>query len=61
MSRWRSGTTGGASIRRRSPPLDLAAHLGIVGMRERVRARAGAFQLTSRPGAGTTVEIELPV
>jgi signal transduction histidine kinase len=41
--------------------VDLAAHLGIVGMRERVRARAGAFQLTSRPGDGTTVEIELPV
>lgn len=41
--------------------LDLAAHLGIVGMRERVRARAGAFHLTSRPGAGTTVEIDLPV
>ena len=41
--------------------LDLAAHLGIVGMRERVRARAGAFRLTSRPGAGTAVEIELPV
>ena len=40
---------------------DLAAHLGIVGMRERVRARAGAFQLTSRPGAGTAIEIELPV
>ena len=41
--------------------LDLAAHLGIVGMRERVRARAGAFNLTSRPDAGTTVEVELPI
>jgi len=41
--------------------LDLAAHLGIVGMRERVRARAGAFHLTSHPGGGTTVEVELPV
>ncbi len=40
---------------------DLAGHLGIIGMRERVRARAGAFQVTSRPGAGTTVEIELPI
>jgi signal transduction histidine kinase len=30
-------------------------------MRERVRARAGTFGVTSRPGAGTTVEIELPV
>ncbi len=41
--------------------LDLAGHLGIVGMRERVRARAGLFRLTSRPGAGTDVEIDLPV
>jgi signal transduction histidine kinase len=41
--------------------VDLAAHLGIVGMRERVRARAGAFHLTSLPGGGTTVEVELPV
>jgi signal transduction histidine kinase len=40
---------------------DLAGHLGIVGMRERVRARAGLFRLTSRPGAGTDVEIDLPV
>ncbi|HXT96006.1 MAG TPA: sensor histidine kinase [Polyangia bacterium] len=41
--------------------IDLAGHLGIVGMRERVRARSGAFRLTSRPGAGTSVEIELPI
>jgi signal transduction histidine kinase len=35
-------------------------HLGIVGMRERVRARAGAFKLGSLPGGGTIVEVELP-
>jgi len=40
---------------------DLAGHLGIVGMRERVRARAGLFRLTSRLGGGTDVEIDLPV
>ena len=40
---------------------DLAGHLGIVGMRERVRSCSGVFQLTSRPGAGTTVEIDLPI
>ena len=40
---------------------DLAGHLGIVGMRERVRGRAGLFRLTSRPGAGTSVEIDLPI
>jgi signal transduction histidine kinase len=43
--------------------LDEAAargHLGVVGMRERVRAREGQFGLTSAPGAGTTVEADLP-
>jgi len=42
--------------------LDAAAgrgHLGVLGMRERIRARGGQFKLTSRPGAGTSVEVEL--
>jgi signal transduction histidine kinase len=42
--------------------LDEAAasgHLGVLGMRERIRARGGRFQLTSAPGAGTTVEVEM--
>ncbi len=42
--------------------LDEAAahgHLGVLGMRERVRARGGKFKLTSRPGAGTAIEVEL--
>jgi signal transduction histidine kinase len=38
-----------------------AGHLGVVGMRERVRALGGAFRLLSRPGAGTTIEVELPL
>jgi signal transduction histidine kinase len=38
-----------------------AGHLGVVGMRERVRALGGGFRLRSRPGAGTTIEVELPV
>jgi signal transduction histidine kinase len=38
-----------------------AGHLGVLGMRERVRAHGGAFRLRSRPGAGTTIEVELPV
>jgi signal transduction histidine kinase len=44
--------------------LDEAAargHLGVVGMRERVRARAGKFELNSEPGGGTTVAVELPI
>ena len=42
--------------------LDEAAakgHLGVLGMRERIRARGGRFTLTSAPGAGTTVEVDL--
>jgi signal transduction histidine kinase len=34
-------------------------HLGMVGMRERVRARGGQFKLTSAPGTGTAIEVEL--
>jgi len=36
-------------------------HLGVLGMRERVRARGGRFKVTSVPGSGTTVEVELDV
>jgi signal transduction histidine kinase len=36
-------------------------HLGVVGMRERVRAHGGGFRLDSQPGAGTTIEVELPL
>ncbi len=42
--------------------LDEAAangHLGVLGMRERIRARGGQFKLTSAPGSGTTVEVQL--
>jgi signal transduction histidine kinase len=38
-----------------------AGHLGVVGMRERVRVHGGGFRLRSQPGAGTTIEVELPV
>ena len=36
-------------------------HLGVVGMQERVRARGGQFRLTSSPGGGTTVDVEMDV
>ncbi len=42
--------------------LDEAAargHLGVLGMRERIRARGGRFTLTSTPGGGTAIEVEL--
>jgi signal transduction histidine kinase len=43
--------------------LDAAAaegHLGVVGMRERVRARGGTFEIASSPGMGTTVTVDMP-
>ena len=35
-------------------------HLGVIGMRERVRSRGGTFQIISHPGMGTTVTVDLP-
>jgi len=35
--------------------------LGLVGMEERVTHLGGAFEVLSRPGAGTKVEVELPL
>jgi signal transduction histidine kinase len=34
-------------------------HLGVLGMRERIRARGGQFRLTSTPGGGTSIHVEL--
>jgi signal transduction histidine kinase len=39
----------------------VAGHLGVVGMQERVRARGGQFRISSRPGHGTTVDVEMPL
>jgi len=35
--------------------------LGLVGMEERVNHLGGAFEIDSRPGAGTKVAVELPI
>jgi signal transduction histidine kinase len=37
------------------------AHFGLKGMRDRVEMIGGRFGLTSRPGAGTQVAVEVPV
>ncbi len=34
---------------------------GIVGMRQRVRALKGEFRINGRPGAGTTIEVIIPL
>lgn len=44
----------------RIPKAASAGHLGVVGMRERVRILGGEFNLQSQPGAGTTVTVDLP-
>jgi signal transduction histidine kinase len=36
-------------------------HLGVVGMQERIRARGGSLRIDSRPGAGTTVDVQMPI
>ena len=38
-----------------------AGHLGIVGMQERVHARGGRFHISSQRGAGTRVDVEMPI
>jgi len=35
--------------------------LGLVGMEERVNHLGGAFEIVSRPGGGTKLEVELPI
>ena len=49
---------GGFDTARLAAP---AGHLGVVGMQERVRARGGSLRIDSRPGAGTTVDVEMPI
>ena len=36
-------------------------HFGIVGMRERAQRIGGEFDLASRPGGGTQVEVRIPL
>jgi two-component system sensor histidine kinase DegS len=44
-----------------APPPDGAAHLGLLGMQERALAAGGTLEVRSRPGAGTFVQVELPI
>lgn len=43
------------------PPTHVARGAGLVGITERVAALNGSFEMTSRPGGGTMVVVELPV
>jgi signal transduction histidine kinase len=41
--------------------VERAGHFGLLGMQERASWLAGTFSLESKPGAGTTVCVELPL
>jgi signal transduction histidine kinase len=38
----------------------VGGHFGILGMRERAERLGGRFDLASRPGSGTQVEVRVP-
>jgi signal transduction histidine kinase len=40
---------------------DPAAGSGLLGLRDRVEAIGGTMHLTSPPGAGTSLRVELPL
>jgi NarL family two-component system sensor histidine kinase YdfH len=40
---------------------DQPGHYGLLGMRERARLAGGALKVTSRPGAGTSLHLRLPI
>ena len=40
--------------------VDQTKHFGVLGMRERVQAMQGKFEVSSKPGAGTTVNVTIP-
>ncbi|MFM8972776.1 MAG: hypothetical protein ACKOOG_09100, partial [Actinomycetota bacterium] len=46
--------------RARTRPGDDGEHYGIIGMRERAEAIGAQLAVVSRPGAGTTVRVEIP-
>ncbi|MGE5552512.1 MAG: ATP-binding protein [Betaproteobacteria bacterium] len=43
-----------------SPAPNRLGHLGLAGMQERAELLGGSFRLTTRPGQGTTVEVNIP-
>jgi signal transduction histidine kinase len=40
---------------------EFAGHLGLAGMRERIKAVNGDVRVTSAPGAGVTIDLEIPL
>ncbi len=43
------------------PKATAGGHFGLLGMRERARLLGGQFRLVTKPGAGTRIEVEIPI
>ena len=57
---WVTDDGSGFEVPKNLDELPEAGKLGLVGMRERAELVGGALQVTSRPGAGTRVGVEVP-
>jgi signal transduction histidine kinase len=51
---------GRGPTRATGPDLELAGHMGLAGMRERIGALGGTVRLRGEPGAGALLEVLVP-
>jgi two-component system sensor histidine kinase UhpB len=51
----------GVGLTQENPADSPPGHLGLTAMRERAELAGGTFAITSQPGAGTTIEVFLPL
>jgi signal transduction histidine kinase len=51
----------GFDVQESSGSLLAAGHLGLAGLRQRIERVGGSLEVTSRPAAGTCVQVRLPV
>ena len=51
----------GRGFEREGVFLTAKGHFGLIGMRERAQRLRGKLQINSRPGAGTEVELSVPL
>ena len=54
------GFADGHIARNGKPPDSPPGHYGLTGMRERAAVIGGTLEVTSEPGAGTTVRLRTP-
>jgi signal transduction histidine kinase len=51
----------GRGFRADRKPSRRSMHIGLESTRERLRAAGGGLEITSAPGAGTTLEFHVPL